>query len=134
MTAEDFARLLNGKRIGKGKWIARCVAHPDKHASLAISEGKRQPIIFRCMSHQCPQDAILKAAGLSWSDLLGERAMTPQVRERVALRERLEKLEHRFGWIIMAKAAEPQRRLYWLSAEAGIERDIWALKRKIAAS
>jgi hypothetical protein len=84
------------------------------------------------MSQQCDQKAILDAMGLTWADILGERAMTPAIRQRIADIGRLEKLEHRFGWIIMGKAVNPDRRLYWLSAEAGIERDIWLLRQRLA--
>jgi hypothetical protein len=85
MTAEEFARLLGAKRVGKGKWLARCVAHPDKRPSLSIAEGRKQPIVFKCMSQGCTQDEVLKAIGLTWRDLLGDRPqMSREARGRLA--------------------------------------------------
>lgn len=80
MTATQFAQLLNARRIGKGKWMARCPAHPDRNASLAIGEGKSVPVLLRCMSAGCETKAILDAMGLQWSDLMGERNTTVDLR------------------------------------------------------
>jgi hypothetical protein len=73
MTANEFAALLGAKSLRRGKWIARCPAHGDRHPSLSIAEGKKHPVIFKCMSAGCTQDEVLKAMGLTWKDLLGER-------------------------------------------------------------
>jgi len=84
MTAIEFAALLHAKRIQRDHWIAHCPAHRDRHPSLAIREGRKQPIVFKCMSQGCTQDEVLKAMGLTWKDLMGERpAMTPELRSRL---------------------------------------------------
>ena len=39
MTAATFLDRLDGvKRTGAGRWLARCPAHDDKRASLAVRE------------------------------------------------------------------------------------------------
>ena len=84
MTASEFAALLGAKQVRRGHWIARCPAHPDKHPSLSIAEGRKHPVVFRCMSAGCTNDEILKAMGLRWRDLLGERPqMSREARRRL---------------------------------------------------
>lgn len=84
MRADEFAALLNAKRLRRGHWVARCPAHPDKHPSLSIAEGRKHPVVFRCMSAGCTQDEVLRAMGLTWKDLMGERpAMNREASERL---------------------------------------------------
>ena len=71
MTAAALSSLLHGKRIGRGKWVARCPAHPDRHPSLSIAEGKTG-VLLKCMSAGCETSAVLEALGLRWSDLFYE--------------------------------------------------------------
>lgn len=73
MNAMEFASLLHAKSLRRGHWIARCPAHGDKRPSLSIAEGRKQPIVFRCMSQGCTQSEVMKAMGLTWKDLMGER-------------------------------------------------------------
>ena len=73
MQASEFAALLHAKQLRRGHWIARCPAHPDKRPSLSIAEGRKHPVVFKCMSAGCTQDEVLKAMGLTWHDLLGDR-------------------------------------------------------------
>ena len=68
MTASELARLLHARRIGKGKWQARCPAHPDRKPSLAIAEG-RKGVLIKCMSHGCETKDILAVLGLTFADL-----------------------------------------------------------------
>ena len=84
MQASEFAALLGAKRVGRGKWVARCPAHGDKRPSLSISEGRKHPVVFKCMSQGCTQDEVLRALGLTWRDLLGERPqVAPEARGRL---------------------------------------------------
>jgi len=84
MTALEFAALLGAKRIGKGKYLARCPSHPDHRPSLSIAEGKKHPVVFHCMSAGCSQEEILSAMGLRWKDILGDRPqMSPELRKRL---------------------------------------------------
>lgn len=59
-TADELARSLDGRRIGK-RWAVRCPAHDDRHASLSIGEsddGSR--VLWKCHA-QCPQDDVKRA-------------------------------------------------------------------------
>ena len=105
MTASQLARLLNARRTGKGKWVAKCPSHQDRHPSLAISEGKRG-VLVKCMSAGCDTRDILAAMGLTYSDLFYDEA-TPQVRARTSLQEHRENLERELGLAMWLGALEP---------------------------
>lgn len=93
MTAMEFASLLHAKSIRRGRWIAICPSHADRRPSLSIAEGRKQPIVFRCMSQGCSQEEILKAMGLRWKDLMGERpTMSKEARSRFRDEQRLRDL------------------------------------------
>ena len=98
MSASEFAALLHAKRIGRGKWMAKCPAHADKRPSLAISEGNPRkgnfPFAMCCMSQGCTGDEILKAMGLTWKQGLGDKAVSRKEQLR-ADRERAEREEIR---------------------------------------
>lgn len=107
LTADHFARLLNARRVGKGKWIARCVAHDDRTPSLSIWVGKKHPVMFRCMSQQCDPKSILDAMGLVWADVMSDRITDPKaLKKAIALqkeeeRKRLEsrkKMRNAIDW------------------------------------
>lgn len=74
MNAAQVAGLLHAKRIGKGKYIAKCCAHPDRNPSLSIREGKTG-VLIHCWSG-CPKEAILAAIGLKFSDLFYDSGLT----------------------------------------------------------
>ena len=107
MSAQEFARLLNGRKIGRGKWIARCPAHPDKHPSLSIAEGKRTAVVFKCMSHGCSQDEVISAMGLTWREVLGDCRTDPevvrQIRQVEAERERQREYRNFLSWKALDK-------------------------------
>ena len=98
MRADEFAALLGGKRVGRGHYVARCPAHADKHPSLSIGEGKKHPVVFHCMSAGCTQAEVLKAMGLCWKDLLGDRApLSREARGRLADEQTLRALRDLIG-------------------------------------
>ena len=72
MTASELASALHARRTGKGKWVALCPAHGDHTPSLHIAEGRKRPIVLRCMSQGCSTKAILEAIGLSWEAVMGD--------------------------------------------------------------
>lgn len=72
---------LDGARKSGGQWMARCPAHEDARASLSITEGKEQPVIFSCMAG-CESAVILDKLGLTWKDLC-----QPRDEDSPALRE-----------------------------------------------
>lgn len=91
MTAAQLAQLTHARRTGKGRWMARCVAHPDRHPSLSIAEGRRG-VLVRCMSRGCDTREILRALGLKWGDLFHG---PPPDAERLRRLEELEAIRDR---------------------------------------
>ena len=54
MTANEFASLLNARRIGPGRWMAKCPGHPDRTPSLSIAtgrDGRCSPLALKGQSH-----------------------------------------------------------------------------------
>jgi hypothetical protein len=76
MTAEEVARHFNAKRIGRGKWMARCPAHDDRKPSLSIDAGKTC-VLVRCMSMGCDTRDVIKASGLRMGDLRCDAGRKP---------------------------------------------------------
>ena len=59
MSAHEIAAALCGKRAGNC-WMARCPAHDDSTASLAISESKEGRVLVHCHAG-CLQAAVIAA-------------------------------------------------------------------------
>lgn len=64
MTAAEVAQIFNGRRTGRGKWIALCPVHGDTKPSMTIKEGKKC-VLVGCLSHNCDLRDICKAGGIS---------------------------------------------------------------------
>jgi len=111
MQASEFAALLHAKQLRRGHWLASCPAHPDKHPSLSIAEGRKHPVVFKCMSAGCTQDEVLRAMGLTWNDLLGERpSMSREARGRLADEQMLYALlELRRVWAVVGYYYAPRK-------------------------
>lgn len=124
MKAAEIARIFNARKVGRGKWIAKCTGHDDKKPSLSIAEGRRVPVVLKCQSHHCDVRDILKAAGLTW-DALFDGKPTPEIRRRVSLQERRESLERQLGLVIMLQAVERAKRRYWAAVERRIRRELF---------
>lgn len=58
-----------GRRRGAAYWYVHCPAHDDDTPSLALWLGRDGRLMFGCHAG-CPKVAILKAAGLSWGDVM----------------------------------------------------------------
>jgi hypothetical protein len=56
------------KRTGKGRFIACCPAHGDKHPSLAIRETDNGVILLHCFAG-CDVGSVVGALGMKVSDL-----------------------------------------------------------------
>lgn len=65
-------RLENVKKTGAGRYMARCPAHADRTASLAIREGDSSVILLHCFA-LCPAAEVLAAVGLTFDALFPER-------------------------------------------------------------
>ena len=94
MTAEAFANLVNARKTGSGKWLAKCPSHGDRHPSLSISQG-RECVLVKCQSAGCTVDAVCKALGLSVRDLFHDRDLTPSDRREATQRSREREAESR---------------------------------------
>lgn len=130
MTGQQFATLVRAKRVTRGKWVAKCPAHPDRHPSLSIAEGKRG-VIIRCMSHGCETKEVLNALGLRFTDLFYDQKVSQQIRQRIGLSEQKEGLEKQLGLVIMLGVVEPDKRNYWAAAERRIRSDIQGLRCRL---
>jgi hypothetical protein len=88
--ATEVLRRLSGVKRGRepGQFYARCPAHDDKHASLAIRAGDSMPLIYHCHAVPgCDQAAIrqaLAALGVP-EERLGQYG-TPQYERRRQIR------------------------------------------------
>lgn len=75
MTAEEFLALLEGaKRSGDG-WMAKCPAHEDRSASLAVANGRNGGTILHCFAGCTPYE-ITGAVGVQMADLFPPRVTT----------------------------------------------------------
>lgn len=60
ITAEDIAAALRARRTGKGSWLAKCPAHPDKSPSMSLTAAADGKILLCCHAG-CPQEAVIQA-------------------------------------------------------------------------
>ena len=88
-----LAEMVNARRIGKGKWQARCPAHEDRSPSLGIAEGEDGRALVRCWAG-CATADIVAALGLIMRDLFtGEPATSQQITALAAERKARDELE-----------------------------------------
>lgn len=71
-----LAKLDGVKRTGPGRWLAKCPAHEDRRASLAIREADAGKILAHCFAG-CSVHEVVAAAGLEMSDLFPPRPTEP---------------------------------------------------------
>ena len=67
-----LSRLDKVRPTGKGRWIACCPAHGDKHPSLTITETDDGKTLVKCFTG-CSVYEIVSAVGLELSDLFPPR-------------------------------------------------------------
>ncbi len=68
MTATELARSLHARRIGKGKWLARCPVHDERTASLSIRDmGDRMSL--RCFGCGAGARQVLAALGMAAGEM-----------------------------------------------------------------
>ena len=75
MTIEEILARLDCVKCTnqrKGQYEARCPAHDDKKASLAISTGEHGEILIHCHAG-CDTASVLSAMGLKKSDLFNDK-------------------------------------------------------------
>ncbi|MHB1674252.1 MAG: hypothetical protein ACYCSP_08385 [Acidobacteriaceae bacterium] len=91
MTAEAFAEILSARPAGRGRWLAKCPSHADRHPSLSITQG-HSAILLKCWSAGCSTEQIVTALGLPMSALF-DAPLTPATRREVELRRAKKTLE-----------------------------------------
>lgn len=87
MTGREVAAHFGAKKTGKGRWIAKCSAHPDNRASMSITEGKRG-VMLTCWSMRCDVRDIVAAAGLTMSQLFYDDGQKVDPKARAAMRRK----------------------------------------------
>lgn len=102
MTSSQIAALLRARRIGKGKWMAKCPAHRERTGSLSITDMGAGNTRLHCFGG-CDQKAVLDALGLMWSDLKPEVRIDPEIVRQIRVQEELRK----------AQKEERTRLLWW---------------------
>jgi putative DNA primase/helicase len=78
--ARILERLEGAKANGSG-WMARCVGHDDKHASLSIGQGDDGRALLKCHAG-CETTDVVARLGLAERDLFPAREPT-QKRGRI---------------------------------------------------
>ncbi len=92
MNAGSFAELLDARRCGPGRWMARCPPHQDRTPSLQIAQGDKD-VLLHCWTG-CSIEEVCTALGLRLHDLFDDRDLSPAER-RGASQERQERdVEH----------------------------------------
>ncbi|MDR5726933.1 MAG: hypothetical protein RB191_05640 [Terriglobia bacterium] len=84
MRADAVAEMLRARPAGRERWSAKCPAHPDKNASLTITQGRRG-VLLKCWSQGCAVASIVAALGLRMADLFDGPALTPEKAAQSAL-------------------------------------------------
>lgn len=75
--ADNLLQRLHGvRRIGPGKWLARCPAHEDRHPSLSLREADDGRLLLKCWAG-CSAHDVVGALGLNLADLFPPRAALP---------------------------------------------------------
>ena len=126
MTASEIARHFGAKRIGKGKWVARCTGHPDRSPSLAIAEG-HTAVLVKCMSAGCDTRDILNNAGLRFSDLFYSSTRPAPI--NITMHSRMDTLYRNAGLALWLSALE--RPQYWRGAYRSIMREYDDLRHQL---
>lgn len=80
-TAFLLDRLEGIKRTGVDRWLARCPAHDDKHASLAVRELDDGTVLLHDFAG-CSVGDVLAAVGLTFNDLFPNKGTAYDHRRR----------------------------------------------------
>lgn len=86
MTYEEVLSHFQVKKYGNGKAQALCPAHPDKEASLTITQGNDGKTLLKCHAG-CSSESVVLAAGLKMADLFSENRLSEE-RRRMCIESR----------------------------------------------
>jgi len=80
VSASTLLERLDGvKRTGADRWLARCPAHDDSHASMAVRELDDGRVLVHDFAG-CAVADVLAAVGLDFEALFPERAIDYRIR------------------------------------------------------
>ena len=68
-----LSRLDGVKQTAPNKWLAKCPAHDDRHASFGVKLTDEGAILLNCFAG-CDTGVVLEAIGLSFVDLFPARS------------------------------------------------------------
>ncbi len=75
MSADTLLARLDGvRKTGPDRWLARCPAHDDRQASLAIRELPDGRVLVKCFA-ECETECVLSTVGLDFSALYPPRPL-----------------------------------------------------------
>lgn len=129
MTTSEVARTLRARRVGKGKYMAKCPSHRERTGSLSITDMGAGNTRIHCFGG-CVQADVLKAAGMTWKDLRPGGVVAPAIRERMTLEDWREQLERQLGLVAVLGAIDGKR-AYWAAAEKRIRGELNQLRAKL---
>ena len=116
MTLEDFVSRLDGvKKHSNNQYSAKCPAHDDQKASLAVSEDNEK-LLLHCHAG-CTVDDITKAMGLTMKDLfVTPSAPVGQAKKNSAPVTVTYDYTDLSGRIVAYKDRKPNKEFYWRTA------------------
>lgn len=94
MTSEDLAKLLRGRRSGKGRWRAKCPVHRSRGLTLSIIADTERTHIT-CFAG-CRSDDVLATLGLTWqATLYNDSTFSPEERRKWVRQKYIDELYER---------------------------------------
>ena len=98
MTYEEILSHFQVKKYGNGKAQALCPAHPDKEASLTITQGNDGKTLLKCHAGCSPESVVL-AAGLKMADLFSENRLSEERRRMYIESREKRKIEAVYNYV-----------------------------------
>lgn len=121
--------LARVKRTAPGRYMARCPAHKDRRASLAVRELDTGVLLLHC-SAGCDVAAVVTAAGLCMDDLFPPREHAPgagatPAHRPFSVRDLISALstELNVAWVLLSDLAAGRDADAKSRARAGLARD-----------
>ena len=98
MTYEEVLSHFQVKKYGNGKAQALCPAHPDKEASLTITQGNDGKTLLKCHAG-CSSESVVLAAGLKMADLFSENRLSEERRRMYIESREKRKIEAVYNYV-----------------------------------
>lgn len=95
--------------------MGKCPAHHEKTGSLSITDMGYGKTRLHCFGG-CDQRDVLRAVGLTWTDLRPDGDVGAEIKGRLADEQKLEKLQRQYSVMQWLAVVEPEKRRYWAAA------------------